>query len=69
MANLLSHLTQDQQNWLKDKIDNPGVYDMPTMNGVLDYLNSTSDSEPSEEVMGDLIIQYLDGQGLMFDFC
>ena len=68
MANLLSHLTQDQQNWLKDKIDNPGVYDMPTMNGVLDYLNSTSDSEPSEEVMGDLIIQYLDGQGLMFDF-
>lgn len=69
MPNLLSHLTQDQQNWLKDKIDNPGVYDMPTMNGVLDYLNSTSDSEPSEEVMGDLIIQYLDGEGLMFDFC
>ena len=67
--NLLSHLSEDEKKWLKTRIDSPGVYDMPTMDEVLDYLKSTSDDEPSEEVMGDLIIQYLDGEGLMFDFC
>jgi hypothetical protein len=39
------------------------------MDEVIEYLKSTSDSEPSEEVMDDLIIQYLEDEGLMFDFC
>lgn len=67
--NLLSHLDKETQEWLQSVIDNPGVYDMPTMDEVLEYLESTSDDEPSEEVLGDLIIQYLEGEGLMFDFC
>jgi hypothetical protein len=69
MKNLLSHLTDSEKDWLKKRIENPGVYDMPTMDEVLDYLESTFDNEPSEEVLGDLIIQYIDSEGLMFDFC
>lgn len=69
MANLLSHLTEDEKNWLKNKINHPGEYDMPSLEEVLEYLESTSDSEPSEEVMGDLIVQYLEDEGIMFDFC
>ncbi len=42
---------------------------MPTMDEVIEYLQSTSDDEPSEEVMDDLNIQYLEDEGLMFDFC
>lgn len=42
---------------------------MPTMQEVIDYLKSTTDDEQSEEVMYDLIIQYMESEGLMFDFC
>ena len=66
---LIDHLSQDEKNWLQSRIDNPGVYSLPTMDKVIEYLESTSDSEPSEEVMDDLIIQYLEDEGLMFDFC
>lgn len=66
---LIDHLSQDEKNWLQSRIDNPGVYSMPTMDEVIEYLQSTSDSEDSEEVMDDLIIQYMDSEGLMFDFC
>ena len=67
--NLLSHLDKETKEWLQNRIDNPGVYDLPTMDEVLEYLQSTSDDEPSQEVLGDLIIQYLEEEGLMFDFC
>lgn len=66
---LIDHLSQDEKNWLQSRIDNPGVYTMPTMDEVIKYLESTPDDEPSEEVMDDLIIQYLEDEGLMFDFC
>jgi len=66
---LIDHLSQDEKNWLQSRIDNPDVYSLPTMDEVIEYLKSTSDSEPSEEVMDDLIIQYLEDEGLMFDFC
>lgn len=66
---LIDHLSQDEKDWLQSRIDNPGVYDMPTMDEVIKYLQSTPDDEPSEEVMYDLIIQYLEDEGLMFDFC
>lgn len=66
---LIDHLTQDEKNWLQSRIDNPDVYTMPTMDEVIEYLQSTPDNEPSEEVMDDLIIQYLEDEGLMFDFC
>lgn len=66
---LIDHLSQDEKDWLQSIIDNPGVYDMPTMDEVIKYLQSTPDDEPSEEVMYDLIIQYLEDEGLMFDFC
>ena len=69
MQTLLSYLSEDEKNWLQGRIDNPGVYDMPTMEEVIEYLENTYDDEPSEEVIGDLIIQYLDSEGLMFDFC
>jgi hypothetical protein len=39
------------------------------MDEVLEYLESTPDDEPSEKVLGDLIIQYLEEEGLIFDFC
>jgi hypothetical protein len=66
---LIDHFGQDEMDWLQSKIDNPGVYDMPTMDEVIEYLKSTPDNESSEEVMDDLIIQYLEDEGLMFDFC
>lgn len=66
---LIDHLSQDEKDWLQSRIDNPGVYTMPTMDEVIEYLQSTPDDEPSEEVMDDLIIQYLEDEGLMFDFC
>lgn len=66
---LIDHLTQDEKKWLQSRIDNPDVYTMPTMDEVIEYLQSTPDNEPSEEVMDDLIIQYLEDEGLMFDFC
>ena len=66
---LIDHLNQDEKDWLQSRIDNPNVYTMPTMDEVIEYLQSTPDNEPSEEVMGDLIIQYLEDEGLMFDFC
>lgn len=58
-----------QKEWLQNKINNPGIHDMPSMDEVIDYLESTPDDESSEQVMGDLIIQYIDGEGLMFDLC
>lgn len=67
--NLLSHFSEDDKKWLQSIIDNPDVYDMPTMDEVLKYLESKSDDNPSEEVLGDLIIQYLEDEGLMFAFC
>lgn len=67
--NLLSHLDKKTKEWLQGRILNPGVYDLPTMDEVLEYLESTSDDEPTEEVLGDLIIQYIEEEGLMFDFC
>lgn len=67
--NLLSHLDKETKEWLQGRIDNPDVYDLPTMDEVLEYLESTSDDEPSEEVLDDLIIKYLEEEGLMFDFC
>lgn len=66
---LIDHLSQDEKDWLQSRIDSPGVYTMPTMDEVIEYLESTPDDEPSEEVMDDLIIQYLEDEGLMFDFC
>jgi hypothetical protein len=66
---LIDHFTDEEKNWLQSRIDNPDVYSLPTMDEVIEYLKSTSDSEPSEEVMDDLIIQYLEDEGLMFDFC
>jgi len=66
---LIDHFGQDEMDWLQSKIDNHGVYDMPTMDEVIEYLKSTPDNESSEEVMDDLIIQYLEDEGLMFDFC
>lgn len=69
MQKLINYLSDSDKKWLQDKIDNPGVYDIPSMQDVLDYLSSKNDDEPSEEVMDDLIIQYLEDEGLMFDFC
>jgi hypothetical protein len=66
---LIDHLSQDEKDWLQSRIDNPDVYTMPTMDEVINYLSNTEDDEPSEEVMYDLIIQYLEDEGLMFDFC
>jgi hypothetical protein len=66
---LIKHFTKQDQKRLQNKINNPGVYDMPTMDEVVEYLESTEDDEPSEEVIGDLVIQYLEGEGLMFGFC
>ena len=66
---LINHFKKSEMNWLQSKIDNPGVYDMPSMEEVIDYLSNTEDDEPSEEVMYDLIIQYLEDEGLMFSFC
>ncbi len=42
---------------------------MPTIEEVINYLSKTDDDEPSEKVLGDLIIQYIEDEGLMFDFC
>ncbi len=36
---------------------------------VISYLEETNDNEDSEEVMDDLIIQYLEDEGLMFELC
>jgi len=69
MSKLIDHFDKDDRDWLQSRIDNPGVYSMPTMQEVIDYLKSTSDDEQSEEVMYDLIIQYMESEGLMFDFC
>lgn len=69
MAKLIEHFTDWDKSWLQEKIDNPNEYDMPTMEEVVEYLNETEDDEPSENVMGDLIIQYIEEEGIMFDFC
>ena len=69
MAKLIDYLKTDEKIWLQQKINNPGLYDMPTMKEVIYYLSNTEDDEPSENVMNDLIIQYLKDEGLMFDFC
>ena len=69
MKNLLKYLDDDTRDWLQSRIDEPGIYDMPSMEEVIEYLANTYDDEPSEEVMGDLIILYLDDEGLFFDFC
>jgi hypothetical protein len=66
---LIDHFTQDEKKWLQSRINNSGIYTLPSMDEVMDYLKSTDDNEPSEEVMDDLIIQYIEGEGLMFDFC
>jgi hypothetical protein len=66
---LIDHFDKNEMEWLQSRIDNPDVYDMPTMEEVIDYLSNTKDDEPSEEVMYDLIIQYIEDEGLMFDFC
>jgi hypothetical protein len=66
---LFDHFQKETMEWLQSKIDKPGVYDMPTMEQVLDYLKSTPDTEPTEEVLNDLVIQYLEDEGLIFDFC
>lgn len=66
---LIDHFSQDEKDWLQSRIDNPGVYTMPTIDEVIEYLELTPDDEPLEEVMYDLIIQYSEDEGLMFDFC
>jgi hypothetical protein len=67
--NLLNHLNAEDINRLLNLIDNPGVYTMPSFEEVVDYLGNQEDDMPSEEVMYDLIIQYLPEEGVMFDFC
>ena len=69
MAKLIKYLSVDEREWLQNRISNPGQYDLPTMSDVIEYLSTTDDDEPSEEVMDDLIIQYIEDEGLMFDFC
>ena len=63
------NFTKSDEQWLRSKIDNPGVHEMPTIEEVINYLSKTDDDEPSEKVLGDLIIQYIEDEGLMFDFC
>lgn len=66
---LIEHFSEEEKIRLQNTIDNSGVYNLPTMNEVEDYLQTTEDDEPSEKVMDDLIIQYIEDEGLMFDFC
>jgi hypothetical protein len=64
---LISHLTQFDKAWLIGKINNPGRYNIPTMDEIIDYLESTPDDEPSEIEMGDLVIYYDESNYLGFD--
>jgi len=65
---LINHLTKSDKSQLQKLISND-VYDMPTLDEVIEYLENTEDSEPSEEIFGDLVVQYIDGEGIMFDVC
>lgn len=69
MAKLITHFSSDDRQWLYNRINNPGVYDLPSIEDVIEYLENTDDDDMSEEVMRDLIIIYLEDEGLMFDFC
>jgi len=69
MSKLIVHLSKSDKIRLEKIINNPKEYTLPSMDEVLEYLSSTDDDEMSEIVMDDLIIQYLEEEGLMFDFC
>ena len=60
---LINHLTKSDKSQLQKLISND-VYDMPTLDEVIEYLENTEDSEPSEEIFGDLVVQYIDGREL-----
>ena len=51
---LINHLTKSDKSQLQKLISND-VYDMPTLDEVIEYLENTEDSEPSEEIFGDLV--------------
>lgn len=69
MAKLITHFTKSDKNKLDKMIKENQDYDFPSIDEVLDYLSSTDDDEMSENVMGDLIIQYIEEEGIMFDVC
>ena len=66
MAKLITHLDEE----LLAIYLGYDYNDIPSKEEILEYLRNTDDDEPSEEVMGNFIIQFIDEEeGIMFDFC
>lgn len=67
MKKLITYLTKEDEKWLTNRITHPGVYTIPSMEEIKNYLDSVYDNEPSEIVLYDLIIQYSEDDDLMFE--
>ena len=67
---LIAYFTVSDRKSLKNLLKNPGGRDFPTEQEVIDFLKETDyNGEPLEKVIGDLIIQYIEEEGVMFDVC
>lgn len=66
---LIDYYDSDTKDSLKKLLANSYGHIFPTIEEVEDYLKEQDDDEPSEKVMDDLVIQYLESEGIMFDVC
>jgi len=63
MKKLIDLWTDDDDESLKISLSNsPDVYDWPEYDDVMEYLKETNADGDIEEVMDDLIIQFIDGE-------
>lgn len=61
MKKLIDFWTSDDDDNLKRKIqNNTSVYDFPSYNEVIDYLKETDADGDIENVMDDLVIQFIE---------
>lgn len=58
MENLLTYFGQRHKNQLNNLINEPGLYDIPSVKEVTNYLENTDDDKSSEKTIGDLSIQF-----------
>lgn len=63
MKKLIKFWTKDDDSSLKIMLSRGGdTYNFPTHNEVIEYLKETDADGDIEEVMDDLIIQFIDGE-------
>lgn len=70
MKKLFDYWDLSNDNYLKKLLTKTNVYDLPSYDEVISYLKTTdADEDFIEEVMGDLIIRFIEGDYIELEYC